>query len=1785
MFSKKRAAAKQEQQRQHEQQLQKQRQQQEAFLASRAPAPQHLHPRTTSVSTTASNAQPLVSPLQMTFDFELPPSPGLPSPLPSADNHERSFSESGRPQTSDGARKSSIASFAGTAPMLPQIPRVASKEEGMRQQESGDNTVPRPRNVSGSSAGTRTGRWEDEHDREIDRQPQQRPASPPVMPAAREEDDNVSATSSTERRSQIKSIINFDSPPDFLSFSRPSSSAGPRVPPETRPATSTGSTPKMESSLFPTREPSSPAIPSNDTPPPMSRAWIDSRDKPYGSPLARPPPVQPVQSSPDLHTATRTPSTKFSPRSPLSTNSPASATRPSPHTINTSPNFLHRPLSHAPTNLSGSTVRSTMSSKSTMAESPTITVGTPYQETSPVYPLPQHVATRPKTAGAAATSSLAGVSVPTHHTTSLPRTDTFPLLPRPDAKPAEKSERRKTRLLNPMTLLARRRSGQDEEAQLAEKAAQAALQRQKNVAAVGVSRLPEDFDPRIKGKVVHDFSAPRGARRNFSFNDAESQQRDSLRLQSTSSAPFIPALQEEEGSSGGYPRQSSYSNKPSDAGSKRSMHTGLFMEHFNDNNSASDSAANTGRIQAERLENKNFLQRASHLSTVSQESIALPPFARRSQTFDPNQASFFYDDDSKRGSGVSSLGEISPVTARSSAVAQMDGVSPVSPASPDKRTGKRLSEINARPDSGVGSQRPASDASSRDSGTGKSPSEQRPFSGSSTAAQQRGVETIAEEKENEKESPSQPPDSTTIPPTIHGPPEVPPRVASASFSPHHSPAPSGSLMGSALPSPSLSFPSDQPTPVPEVAQSVVVAKSPPKIVEKRASAVGHAKRRTGPPSTSGNLNGNGTLPQHRVSNASRFSFQFGGSAAEELALEEKYSRVATRDSGDVSGAGAYREEEEEEEEYFDEDAMDDMDEMEVQDGLQEFAPMSAQQGMRYRPTTPGGVHLREEEVEDPLSEIGDTEDEWTQDDSRDQSSLGFHSRQLSSEQGASVAQRSRAPSQLTLDTTDVMNKARNGFYMQPRAAGYSPTIAKDFTGQRLPQETARSFSSPEQRHFSQSTLGDRSSSGPRTNSTGLGLSGFSDFKFSDSAPSSRPMSLKPDHPIGNGRRKDSETIPSDVNWTDPSFENSPALLNRHSQGWGGIGRQSGAFNGRGVGKRSSLGVSNIIDDDDMYFDDGGFEQDVVTRPVGNSGYTLDEDAFDDDSFFPGRKVNGQPVHERAASRIQANLHQRDVSAMSLGSDGPYPSFAMQSNSHQRDVSAMSLGSDGPYPSFAMPNPIKARERDSRLLLEDLPLQEAQQPVDPMLIPRRNPSEDAKRLGLSSRAPPLPPPVGSFEAAQHVQAKLAAYHAALAEAANKAAAEGRFMRMPSTASTATSLSAYSNAEAEDASHHSRSEDEEVPPLPSNGANGDVVHNNGHETTRSTFDQGTVNSPPKLSFDFGFDAFNAGPPDDSIDAANDDYYDELLTDDDIVAAANAEVLASDDEGFYGHEFGFYAKARPNSGGTEAVNGGYFGMDGDDGLTRNKSLKEPNLTPITERSEFSTRNSFISGTGALGPPSAGPLSAGMSPALSRLPFGPLGEGEITSFDQLRKLRAHAFSGSQGSLHSDARLSQGSLHNPSSDSPTYSTRSSAAAQGYFGPLGGAPMTFAYSTDSSGSSNPSSGNLQQQRYSHGFQESPQSAASSGHLPFSMGDKEATPRRAPPQNAAESPPTARKMNSTTNKVQGHSRKSSGADSVTYVKEQDPAGNGPPRWVLERRRTSEQGSLELIAREIVQSGWI
>ncbi|QIW99418.1 hypothetical protein AMS68_004936 [Peltaster fructicola] len=405
--------------------------------------------------------------------------------------------------------------------------------------------------------------------------------------------------------------------------------------------------------------------------------------------------------------------------------------------------------------------------------------------------------------------------------------------------------------------------------------------------------------------------------------------------------------------------------------------------------------------------------------------------------------------------------------------------------------------------------------------------------------------------------------------------------------------------------------------------------------------------------------------------------------------------------------------------------------------------------------------------------------------------------------------------------------------------------------------------------------------------------------------------------------------------------------------------------------------------EDMYFDDGQFEEDT-NMPTRSQ---TDEASIDH-----------MPVPDRG---------QKDYRASSLGMIG--------------------VASDSPYPS--MPVSDAVRQRDSALLLQDLPLI---QEVEAHLIPQRNPSEDAKRY-------------------------------ALADAANRAAAEGRFIRQSSTAYDTGAATAEIAAPVEAA------------------------------------------TPGKMAFDFGFDA-----------AGEDDWMQDN-EDDDIVAAANAEALAYDDDGFYGSEFGFYANARPGAGAeVEATNGGFFGEDGDDGLTRKRSVKEPNLTPITERSEFSTRNSFINLHGLVNGTSATMSSALSTPSLARMPINAFSDNDITTFEQLKQLRKTAFGSS------DVSLSQ---------------RSSPTSQHF--PTGSVPMVLAYSTGSS----------------------------------SSGD-----RLLP----SDSPEHASLVHESQSQSQTHSRQGSGTDTaVTYVREQE---NGQPRWIVEKRRTSGLGQVE-VERKVVADGWI
>ncbi|KAJ5478025.1 hypothetical protein N7530_003534 [Penicillium desertorum] len=161
----------------------------------------------------------------------------------------------------------------------------------------------------------------------------------------------------------------------------------------------------------------------------------------------------------------------------------------------------------------------------------------------------------------------------------------------------------------------------------------------------------------------------------------------------------------------------------------------------------------------------------------------------------------------------------------------------------------------------------------------------------------------------------------------------------------------------------------------------------------------------------------------------------------------------------------------------------------------------------------------------------------------------------------------------------------------------------------------------------------------------------------------------------------------------------------------------------------------------------------------------------------------------------------------------------------------------------------------------------------------------------------------------------------------------------------------------------------------------------------------------------DVFDTQVYDDQFYDDNDDAY----FDDAIVAAANAEALENDDDGFYGQEFGFYAHA-DGTGASELTNGGYFGPRRVEGITRNHSsrgkFQEPSLTPITERSEWSTRNSMISVKAHGG---THPNSALASPGLAQLvDMGNL--DDEMSLSALMKLRRGAWGGSNGSLRSSA-------------------------------------------------------------------------------------------------------------------------------------------------------------------------
>ncbi|EON69067.1 hypothetical protein W97_08380 [Coniosporium apollinis CBS 100218] len=299
--------------------------------------------------------------------------------------------------------------------------------------------------------------------------------------------------------------------------------------------------------------------------------------------------------------------------------------------------------------------------------------------------------------------------------------------------------------------------------------------------------------------------------------------------------------------------------------------------------------------------------------------------------------------------------------------------------------------------------------------------------------------------------------------------------------------------------------------------------------------------------------------------------------------------------------------------------------------------------------------------------------------------------------------------------------------------------------------------------------------------------------------------------------------------------------------------------------------------------------------------------------------------------------------------------------------------------------------------------------------------------------------------------LMAYHSALADAASKAAANGRFTRKDSTSNNSAPFT-LSTEESE--SNVAALDDSRSSLMPSDGCS-------SHESATTSTGLGMT-----------------GPADEGygITRFQDDYdysdFDDNAEDDPMIAAANAEALAYDSDGFYGQEFGFYAAPIQSLEDAEALGafGGFFGPKGFVEIGRRNTLREPNLTPITERSEFSTRNSFISLkqfnssslTGALPSPGLAQL-ARMSPY--GFPNGYATDEDTSDMEmsllQLQKLKKSAFGGSQVSLGSTAS-------SPRNSSPTVQL-------GHFKDRGQnhmVPVQQAIESDKGYSSTPDSGSV-----------------------------------------------------------------------------------------------------------------
>ncbi|KAJ5496110.1 hypothetical protein N7539_001226 [Penicillium diatomitis] len=335
-------------------------------------------------------------------------------------------------------------------------------------------------------------------------------------------------------------------------------------------------------------------------------------------------------------------------------------------------------------------------------------------------------------------------------------------------------------------------------------------------------------------------------------------------------------------------------------------------------------------------------------------------------------------------------------------------------------------------------------------------------------------------------------------------------------------------------------------------------------------------------------------------------------------------------------------------------------------------------------------------------------------------------------------------------------------------------------------------------------------------------------------------------------------------------------------------------------------------------------------------------------------------------------------------DGEFGDLSLGEQEHGFDESVFDDETSHLYARKPVMPPIEPQQRDAASTAID------HENLEDQLLHEESTSEGLKHMNSvagaadSIKRGPLGEPIPNMGPLRThggvlTEQNLEVLHNALAFAASEAASRGRYEHASSTSERSAAQESISQA-----SHTAESQ------------------------------PGLVSDDSRLSQGADMASFDDFLDDRIYDDYDDDYYD-----DPIVAAANAEALENDDEGFYGQEFGFYAQAHGADGG-EMTNGGYFGPRGVEGLTRRHSsrgkFEEPSLTPITERSEWSTRNSIIS-VKAHGAAHSNPSMP--SPGLAQLV-------DLNSLDDdmslsaLMKLRRGAWGGSNGSLRSGAASPQ---------------------------------------------------------------------------------------------------------------------------------------------------------------------